>query len=139
LAPAVNGRRRSGLLANLALAAAALTATALAAELFLRAIDYVPHRLRASARLVDAHWRLLGDSHPANPRGYFDIDLRTPESREAYLHLGPHRYDRVASAVPTPWSSATTRSGFATWSPRPSRRACGGSSWSGTPSPRARG
>jgi len=96
----VNGRRRSGLLANLALAAAALTATALAAELFLRAIDYVPHRLRASARLVDAHWRLLVDSYPTNPRGYFDIDLRTPESREAYLHLGPHRYDRVAQRCP---------------------------------------
>lgn len=88
------------ILANLALAAAATTVTLLAAEVALRAGGYLPHRLRATARLVDAHWRMLLDCYPSNPRGYFDVDLRAPASRERYFHLAPHRYDQVAQRDP---------------------------------------
>jgi hypothetical protein len=96
----VSGRRGSPVPANLALAAAATTVTLVAAELALRAADYVPHRLRATARLVDARWRLLLDCYPSNPRGYFDVDLRAPSSRDRYFHLAPHRYDQVAQRDP---------------------------------------
>jgi GDSL-like lipase/acylhydrolase family protein len=87
-------------LASLALALAAAAVTLMAAELALRAAGYVPHRLRATARLVDAHWTLLLDCYPSNPRGYFDVDLRTPASRDRYFHLAPHRYDQVAERDP---------------------------------------
>ena len=87
-------------LANLALAAAAVAATLLAAELALRAAGYVPHRLRATARMVDVRWRMLLDCYPSNPRGYFDVDLTTAESRDRYFHLAPHRYDQVVQRDP---------------------------------------
>ena len=96
----MSGPRVPGAVANVALAAAAMAATALAAELGLRATGYAPHRLRATARLVDARWRMLLDCYPTNPRGYFDIDLRTPASRERYFHLAPHRYDQVVQRDP---------------------------------------
>jgi hypothetical protein len=86
--------------ALLALALGAVAATMLAGELVLRAAGYVPHRLRAAARLVDARWRMLLDCYPSNPRGYFDIDLRTAASRERYFHLAPHRYDHVVERDP---------------------------------------
>jgi lysophospholipase L1-like esterase len=96
----VSAPRGSQVLANLALAAAAAAVTLVAAELALRALDYVPHRLRATARMVDAHWTILLDCYPSNPRGYFDVDLRTPASRDRYFHLAPHRYDQVAQRDP---------------------------------------
>ena len=92
--------RRREALSNLALALGTVAATLLAGELLLRAAGYVPHRLRATARLVDARWRMLLDCYPSNPRGYFDIDLRTAESRERYFHLAPHRYDQVVQRDP---------------------------------------
>jgi hypothetical protein len=96
----VRSLRGGGTLANLALAAAAVAATLLASELALRATGYVPHRLRAAAQMVDARWRVLLDCYPSNPRGYFDIDLKTSESRDRYFHLAPHRYDQVAQRDP---------------------------------------
>ena len=85
---------------RLALVVGAVAGTLLAGELALRGAGYVPHRLRATARLVDARWRMLLDCYPSNPRGYFDIDLRTAESRERYFHLAPHRYDHVVQRDP---------------------------------------
>jgi lysophospholipase L1-like esterase len=85
---------------RLALAVGAVAGTLLAGELALRGAGYVPHRLRATARLVDARWRMLLDCYPSNPRGYFDIDLRTAESRDRYFHLAPHRYDHVVERDP---------------------------------------
>jgi hypothetical protein len=49
---------------------------------------------------VDPHWRLLLDCYPSNPRGYFDVDLRAPASRERYGHLAPLRYDSLARRTP---------------------------------------
>jgi hypothetical protein len=49
----------------------------------------------ATRRIVDGRWRVLLDCYPSNPRGYFDIDLRLPESRERYRHLAPHRWDAL--------------------------------------------
>jgi lysophospholipase L1-like esterase len=96
----VTAPRRREALSNLALALGTVAATLLAGELLLRAAGYVPHRFRAPARLVDAPWRMLLDCYPSNPRGYFDIDLRTAESRDRYFHLAPYRYDLVARRAP---------------------------------------
>jgi lysophospholipase L1-like esterase len=95
----VTVRAREALLRAL-LAGAAVGAALLGVELALRAAGYVPRWYHASARLVDPRWRVLLDCYPSNPRGYFDVDLRTPESRERYFHLAPHRYDAVAARVP---------------------------------------
>jgi hypothetical protein len=96
----VSASRGREALSRLALALGAVAATLLAGELALRAAGYVPHRFRATARLVDARWRMLLDCYPSNPRGYFDIDLRTAESRDRYFHLAPHRYDQVVRRDP---------------------------------------
>jgi lysophospholipase L1-like esterase len=96
----VSAARGREAVSRFALAGGAVAATLLAGELALRAAGYVPHRLRATARLVDARWRMLLDCYPSNPRAYFDIDLRTAESRDRYFHLAPHRYDQVAQRDP---------------------------------------
>jgi len=36
------------------------------------------------------------DCFPSNPRGYFDIDLREPESDARYRGLAPYRFDSIA-------------------------------------------
>jgi len=95
----VSRRPREALL-NLVLSAAAVGGALLAVELALRAAGYVPRWYHASARLVDPRWRMLLDCYPSNPRGYFDVDLRTADSRERYLHLAPRRYDSVAARAP---------------------------------------
>jgi hypothetical protein len=100
VASAVTPSRRRELLSSAALAAASLLAILVAVELALRLFGYVPRRVQASARMVDPRWRMLLDCYPTNPRGYFDVDLRTPESRERYFHLAPHRYDHVARRDP---------------------------------------
>ena len=93
-------RRGRDALLNLVLSAAAVGGALLAVELALRAAGYVPRWYHASARLVDPRWRMLLDCYPSNPRGYFDVDLRTADSRERYLHLAPHRFDSVAARAP---------------------------------------
>jgi hypothetical protein len=70
------------------------------AEAALRAGGYAPERFKSTARLVSADQRTLLDTYPTNPRGYFDIDLRTPAARERYLALAPRRYDTVAQRAP---------------------------------------
>jgi hypothetical protein len=85
---------RLGLLAGSLLAAFGL------AEAALRAAGYAPERFKSTARLVSQDQRTLLDAYPTNPRGYFDIDLRTPAARERYLALAPHRYDAVARRAP---------------------------------------
>jgi lysophospholipase L1-like esterase len=95
----VSSRGREALL-RLVLAAAAMGASLLGVELALRAAGYAPREYHASARLVDARWRMLLDCYPSNPRGYFDIDLRTPQHRERYFHLAPHRYESVIARAP---------------------------------------
>jgi hypothetical protein len=77
----------------------ALVALALA-EAGLRAAGYAPERFKSTARLVSHDHRTLLDAYPTNPRGYFDIDLRTVAARERYLALAPARYDAVAQRAP---------------------------------------
>jgi len=72
----------------------------LAAEAGLRAVNYTPRRLQSTARLLDEGWTLLLDCYPKNPRRYFEIDLRQPESRARYGHLSAHRFDAVARRAP---------------------------------------
>ena len=85
-----------------ALAAVSIVLVWAAVEGALRLSHYTPRRLRAAARLVDPRWRLLLDCYPSNPRGYFDIDLRRPESAERYGHLAPLRFASVVER--TPWA-----------------------------------
>ena len=70
------------------------------AEAALRILDYTPRRLRSTARLFDAGWTLLLDCYPENPRGYFDIDLRAPQSRARYGHLSARKFEAVARRAP---------------------------------------
>ena len=85
---------RLGLLAGSALLALGLF------EAGLRAAGWAPERFKSTARLVSADQRTLLDGYPTNPRGYFDIDLRTAAARERYLPLAPRRYDAVAQRAP---------------------------------------
>jgi hypothetical protein len=96
----VRGSGRREVLAGLALSAGGVVAALLAVELALRVAGYMPTRFQNTARLVDAHWRMLLDCYPSNPRGYFDIDLRSGPSRERYFHLAPHRFDAAARRAP---------------------------------------
>jgi lysophospholipase L1-like esterase len=88
------------ILGRLALAAGAVAATLVLSEAALRAAGYAPQRFKSTARLASADGRTLLDAYPTNPRGYFDIDLRTPEARERYLSLAPRRYEAVAARAP---------------------------------------
>jgi lysophospholipase L1-like esterase len=87
--------RKSG-----ALAAASVLLVLAGVEGALRLVQYTPRKFRAAARLVDPRWRLLLDCYPSNPRGYFDIDLRQPQSRERYAHLAPLRYESLVRRTP---------------------------------------
>jgi lysophospholipase L1-like esterase len=86
--------------ANAALAAASVLLVGLAAEAGLRILDFTPRRLQSTARLLDPAWTLLLDCYPKNPRGYFDIDLRDPQSRARYGHLGGGKFDAVVRRAP---------------------------------------
>ncbi len=57
-------------------------------------------RMRSTARLVASGWTMLLDCYPTNPRGYFDIDLRTPAAREKYRRVAPGRFENVAARAP---------------------------------------
>jgi hypothetical protein len=85
---------------NAALAAASLLVGLLAVEAGLRFAGYTPRKFRATARIIDPRWRLLLDCYPSNPRGYFDIDLRTSASRERYEHLAPLRWESLLKRTP---------------------------------------
>ena len=73
----------------------------------------------ASARLVDPRWRELLDAYPSNPRGYFDLDLRDPATRERYHSLAPIRYDVVASHTPFAVATRYNRLRFRDVEPAP--------------------
>jgi len=93
------GRTRE-VAARLLLAAAAALGTLLAVEAAFRLLGISPERYLMTARLANARWTLLLDCYPTNPRGYFDLDLRLPASRERYFAVAPLRYDAVARRAP---------------------------------------
>jgi lysophospholipase L1-like esterase len=90
----------SALRKSAALAAASVLIGLAVIEAGLRVAGYTPRRFRATARIIDPHWRLLLDCYPSNPRGYFDIDLRAPESRARYERLAPLRYESLLHRTP---------------------------------------
>ncbi|HVR70231.1 MAG TPA: GDSL-type esterase/lipase family protein [Vicinamibacteria bacterium] len=87
-------------LGRLGLVAGSLLAALALAEAGLRAGGYAPERFKSTARLASHDQRTLLDAYPTNPRGYFQIDLRTAAARERYLALAPHRYDAIARRAP---------------------------------------
>jgi len=110
--------RRRGLLANLALAAGALLVALLGLEAALRLTGFAPEHETATRRMVDGRWTTLLDCYPSNPRGYFDIDLRLPESGARYRRLAPGRFDAIARhhpwAVETRYNALRFRDGEVT-------------------------
>jgi lysophospholipase L1-like esterase len=100
----VSSRVRAALV-NLAVSLAALALSLVAIEVALRLLGVEPDRQLATRRLVDARWTRLLDCYPSNPRGYFDIDLRAPDSRERYRSIAPHRFEAVARLHP--WAVLT--------------------------------
>jgi lysophospholipase L1-like esterase len=93
----VSGRARL-LAANVALVVASTLAAVLVLEAALRLSGFAPEV--ATRRMVDALWTRLLDCYPTNPRGYFDIDLREPASRERYFSVAPRRFDDIARFHP---------------------------------------
>jgi len=91
-------RRASPLVGNLVLAAASVIVVLVLLEVGLRVVGFAPPV--ATRRMVDARWTRLLDCYPTNPRGYFDIDLRAPESRELYYPIAPRRFDDIARYHP---------------------------------------
>jgi lysophospholipase L1-like esterase len=96
---AMPSRAREALL-GLLLSAVSIAAVLLVLELTLRAFGFVPDRFQMMGRMANARWTLLLDCYPTNPRGYFDIDLRQPRSRERYFSVAPLRFDDVARRAP---------------------------------------
>jgi lysophospholipase L1-like esterase len=90
----------SRLLVNLGVSAATIGLTLLAAELALRALGYAPEAHRHTERIANGHRTLLLDCYPTNPRGYFEIDLRSRETRARYRGQGVARVDEVAEQTP---------------------------------------
>jgi hypothetical protein len=87
--------RSRALLQGLALACATVVVFLLLLEgVFRLAGDRFRPEL-ASRRIVDGRWTTLLDCYPSNPRGYFDIDLRTKENDARYRRLAPHRFDAI--------------------------------------------
>jgi lysophospholipase L1-like esterase len=91
----VSARRRAWL-GNLALAGASVLVVLLFVELALRLAGFAPERHLATRRIVDAGWTRLLDCYPSNPRGYFEIDLRDPETHDRYFGIAPRRFDSIA-------------------------------------------
>jgi lysophospholipase L1-like esterase len=83
------------LLANLALSAGSLLLLLLLLEVAFRVAGgpLVPEV--AARRVFDGRWTILLDCYPSNPRGYFDIDLRTKENDARYRRLAPHRFGAI--------------------------------------------
>jgi hypothetical protein len=98
------GRGRSGrareALGSLALVVGSLAVAAVVAEAALRGGGYVPARSQAPGELYSKRERLFLDCYPSNPRGYFDIDLRSPAVRAAYQARGVAGVDEVAARAP---------------------------------------
>jgi lysophospholipase L1-like esterase len=92
--------RRREVLFGLVLALSSVAAFLLVGEAVMRMLGITPERFLMTGRMANARWTLLLDCYPTNPRGYFDIDLRTPENRERYLNIAPLRYDTVARRAP---------------------------------------
>jgi lysophospholipase L1-like esterase len=87
--------RGRALLQGLALAAGSVVVFLLLLEgVFRLAGDRLRPEL-ASRRIFDGRWTVLLDCYPSNPRGYFDVDLRTRENDEKYRRLAPHRFDVI--------------------------------------------
>ena len=88
------------LLLGLLVSFASIVVFLLVGEAAVRALGVTPERFLMTGRMANARWTLLLDCYPTNPRGYFDIDLRLPESRERYLSVAPLRFDTVAKRAP---------------------------------------
>jgi hypothetical protein len=90
----LTGRSR-GLRQGLALAAGSLLAFLLLVEAAFRLAGDRLQPEPAPRRIFDGRWTILLDCYPSNPRGYFDVDLRTAESDARYRRLAPHRFDAI--------------------------------------------
>jgi hypothetical protein len=91
---------RRDVLGTIALVLTSLIVALLVPELALRVVGYVPARFPSMARMANARWTELLDCYPSNPRGYFDIDLRTSENHDRYFHIAPHRFERIVKRAP---------------------------------------
>lgn len=106
------------LLPNLALTLASLVVCFLVGELALRAIGYAPLRQRPIYRVSDkGDLRLrenatVLDCYSSNPRGYFQIDLRQAETREAWARRGLRDLQTPARSYPFCVEFAYNAQGF---------------------------
>ena len=85
---------------NLALSGASVLLVLLAAEAGLRIAGYEPAAYWRTDRVANGRRTVLLDCYPLNPRGYFDIDLRDPVTRERYRQMGVNGVDRMLPRTP---------------------------------------
>jgi len=84
---------------RLALVVSSTVLTFSGIELGLRVAGFSPG-FKSTALLLSRDGRLLLDCYPTNPRGYFEVDLRTPAARAAYRGLAPRRFEAIAARAP---------------------------------------
>jgi hypothetical protein len=54
----------------------------------------------ATASLINGRFQVGLDCYPTNPRGYFDVDLRSPHTRERYRAMRVRHIDRAWPVAP---------------------------------------
>jgi lysophospholipase L1-like esterase len=105
-------RMRREWVLKLLLLGASVVAALLVGETGLRLAGGGGGSALVGARLSDARRTVLLDCYPSNPRGYFDVDLRSEESRSRYANVAPHRYASVADRAPFAIECRYNASGF---------------------------
>ena len=105
-------RRRAEAMARGLLVLGSLAFSLVAAELFLRAVGFVPERYASIGWLVSPDGHSALDCYPSDPRRYFEIDLRDDASRLRFQSFAPYRYDAIARRVPHAVELRYNSSGF---------------------------
>ncbi len=92
--------RTRAVLANLALALAAIAFVLSIGEAALRLAGYTPAAYLHTNRVANGRRTILLDCYPSNPRRYFPIDLRDPATLARYRALAIARLDEAAATTP---------------------------------------
>jgi lysophospholipase L1-like esterase len=91
---------RRSLLGRLGLTVGAAAVSLLAAEIALRVLGVAPARWAEPRHLESDDKRAAVDVYPDDPRGYFPLDLRDPETRERFSAAGIADLDAHAERTP---------------------------------------
>lgn len=88
------------LAAGLLVAAGSVITLLALVEATLRLSGFAPERFKSPGRVLSGDGHVALDGYPANPRGYFPIDLRDPATRTRYEAQGVTGLDDLARRAP---------------------------------------